>query len=431
MEQRIGFVLQKGRNYVIRGAVEGNEFESRHIGNENPHLYVFPEASVGNLEAGRKYELKVEAVVEKRKFEVLASTRGPCIRLGKQVLDGLGVRTEMTSVVELVLRKNNGTDRRVFGRWEPNWGFLQLYLKSAGYQPGETVELVRGRNYSADDFVRDVANEDSSTGLGLACDEVPSIRVGEAKLPIGNYRLVTHGLKASLQTSVGYGSQCLRLGYDGQILETKLGNSDRVIGAYVQDDCVKIRYKRTKNLAHVRSLQLATPKAAVIPDWLIGGLEVLSSPRTPEGVYSLRTEVAAGENARMKINRTRNMAECNNVRGDLAEDVVRVLGTRMGFDRMIDHPLAPRRVDSESRRRGPDFLVHEPTVDRWCYIEVKWWQDLTRATKVAFRQVRRYLVMYPEVDDIEVEGAYIAILDWNFRRHMRLLIEKAGDRGDN
>jgi hypothetical protein len=217
--ERSGAKFESGRMYVIGGSVNGVRFASRHVANGNHHVYVFVEAGAGVM-PGEACTLLVETLEERRKFAALRGKSGPVVRPTKTLLEGLGAPTGERCIVELEVRKGGeSATRRVYSRWDPLLGFMQLELGGAGFGVGDMLEVVGGRRYGVGAFVEDYRvhrlSELANVELGLEGGRL-NMAVDGKRVPVERHWLATHGLKAVLKVRLGYDHQLVKFAFDGR-----------------------------------------------------------------------------------------------------------------------------------------------------------------------------------------------------------------------
>src|SRR5438445_1857547 len=127
---------------------------------------------------------------------------------------------------------------------------------------------------------------------------------------------------------------------------------------------------------------------------------IVRRPSQIEGIYCLRMENMIRDSVRNRLNEARSSDECHTIRGDAAEDVAKRLLPDIGFGKAIDHPLPNTERRKGCRRKGPDLLVQDLRTGQWFYVEVKWWQDATKATRRAIQEVLAHLATYPKLNEV-------------------------------
>lgn len=428
LEKRSGVRFENDRMYVVRGIIKGvGGFESRHLGSTNPHVYVFFDGSDPKVVPGERYSLQVEAIEEKRRFEVLPSMRGPCIRVTRPVLEGLGVRTDERSIVELQLRRPGIEEtRKAYAHWEPDWGFIQLYLGGAGFAEGDVVEVVGGRSYSLESFVSDFERhrrgELSNVELSMVNGGLTAMVDGGC-VPVEKYWLATHGLRAALKLELGYSHRMMKFVFDGNWVEARFGNSDAIIECAAIGRRLDVRYSRAAGQTHVMTMERRPQGCRQSFDWLAGGVRVIDRP-TNQGIYLLEISETVREMTRQKLNETRSGQTYARLRGDIGEEIAKALLGDVRLKLLCDHPWSELGPTYGSLRHGPDFLVAFRDSGLVAYLEIKWWEDVLEAFKRGEERVRYYVRSTPVWKGVRVDGGYIAVLDWKLTKTARLWVEK-------
>ncbi len=426
LEQRSGVTLESGRMYVIRGTVNGTKkFESRHVGNGNPHVYVFVDGGTPGVVPGETCSLLVEALEEKRRFTVVPGKRGPVVRLSGPSMRGLGVPTEESCIVELVVREGEAGMRRVYSRWDSLLGFMELQLGGAGFAVGDAVEVIGGRRYDVGAFVEDYKvhrkRELANVELGLEGEALTAVVDGRRVL-VERRWLVTHGLKVVLKLELGYDHRMMKLAFDGNTMEARFGNSDPILEWSATGSGVDVRYSRGAGMTYVMRMQEPLRSVDGL-GWLAGGVRAIERPISPHGMYLLEMSDLVRETTRAKLEES-DEGTYTWVRGNIGEGILKVLWQDLRMELLFDHPWSELSGNYGSRRRGPDFMVRCLDSGIVAYVEGKWQEDFVRAFSDAKDEVLDHFLRRPDSKGLRVAGAYIAILDWKVSKTAKLWVER-------
>lgn len=428
VEKLSGVTFERGRMYTIRGAVNGRRFESRHVAGRN-HVYVFADGGTPGVMPGETCRLLVEALEEKRRFAVVMGKRGPVVRFSGPSLRGFGVPIEESCMGELrLVRSGERVARRVFARWNPLLGFMELQMGGAGFAVGDTVEVVGGRRYDVDGFVEDFRahrlHELSNVELGVEGGSLTAAVDGR-RVPVEQHWLTTHGLKAALKMKLGYDHMEMKLVFDGSSVEAKFGNSDRILEWSAAGRGVDVRYSRGAGQAYVMRLEeRPLPGVSYDLDWLAEGIRVVERPSIPQGRYLLEMSEAVREISRQKLNTAANEKSYAKLRGDIGEGIVKLLLPEMRMELLYDHPWSELSGRYGSRRGGPDLMVECQGLELTAYVEVKWQEDVVKAFLKAKNQVLDYFRLLRTPKGRKVDGAYIAVVDWKLAGLAGLWVER-------
>jgi hypothetical protein len=388
---------------------------------------VFVEAGAG-VAPGEACTLLVETLEERRRFAVLQGRRGPVVRLTRSLLEGLGVPTGESAVVELEVRKDrDATTRKVFSRWDPLLGFMELPLGGAGFEVGDALEVVGGRRYDVwafvEDFVARRLGELANVELELEGGSLTAVVDGKS-VPVEEHWLATHGLKAVLKVKLGYDYRLVKFVFDGTYVEARFDNSDPILEFNAVGSGLDVRYSRTAGQAYVMRLQERPPQGNVeYLGWLVGGIRVIQRPMAPQGAYRLEMSDLVREKTKQMLNESTDETYPR-LRGDVGEGIVKMLWQDMRMKLLYDHPWSKPSTRQGSLRRGPDFMVKSLDSDIVGYVEVKWHEDVVRAFGEAKDKVLEHFQLKPNWNGENITAAYIAILDWKVTRAARLWVER-------
>ena len=426
LEKRSGVKLNEGRMYQISGWVDGVKFQSRHLARSGHHVYVFVNGGAG-VAPGEPCSLVVEALEEKRKFTVVAGRHGPKVNLSEPALKGPGVPTAESGVVELRVKKPSESVRRVYARWDPVWGSMELHLGSAGFAVGDEVEVVGGRRYDVKTFVedyrahrmRELANFELELENGTLAAEVD-----EKRVTVERHWLTAHGLKVALKLELGRDRKLVKVVFDGGSVEARLGNSDSILELGAAEGGADVRYLRRAGQTYVMRLtEKPSPTAFDHLGWLAGKVRVVERPPGLQGIYGLEMSEVRGW-VREKLNGTRKDSAYVRLRGDIGEEIVKNALRDLRVELLYDHPWSALPPRSGSLRHGPDLMARCLDSGRAVYIEVKWWEDVFEAFKRGSERVRQYVRSTPTWKSTKLDGGYIAALDWKLTRTARLWVER-------
>ena len=429
LEKKSRVRFEDGRMYVIGGTIDGIErFESRHVSNGNPHLYVFAEEG-SKVVPGDECTLVVETLEEKRRFAVVPGKRGPVVRLTRSLFQGLGVPTEESAVVELTIRRpEDGTAGKVYSRWDPMLGFMELQLGGVGFVVGDEVEVVTGRKYNVEEFIEDFRthklSELANVELRLQNGSLTATADG-VLVPVERHWLATHGLKVALKLELGRRPNLMKFEFDGKSVEARLGNSDCILECNAVGNGVDVRYTRTAGQVYVmRMVQKPLLESVQSFDWLVEGIRVVEHLSVPQGIHIVEISAGAQEIARRKLNETTDGTTYKKLRGDIGEEIVKRLIPDMGMELLYDHPWSKLGPKYGSLRHGPDFMVTCADSGLIAYLEGKWHEDVIRAFGEAKDQVTNHFRLKPDWKGVKVAGAYIAILDWRITSTAIVWVER-------
>lgn len=428
LEKRSGVRFESGKMYVIGGTVNGARFASRHVASGSPSVYVCLEDGA-RVVPGQTCTLLVDTLEERRRFVVLLGRSGPVVRPTRALLEGFGIPTGESTVVELAVRKpGDAGARKVYSRWDPLLGFMEFPLAGTGFAVGDLVEVVGGRKYDVGAFVESFRahklGELANVELGLEGGSLTAVMDGR-QIPVERHWLTTHGLKAALKVELGYNHRMVKFVFDGSSVEARFGNSDPILEWSAVGGGVDVRYSRGAGQAYVmRMEQRPIPKAFQTFDWLAAGIRVIEGPNVPQGRYLLEMSEGVREMTRQKLNAAGGGATYRRLRGDIGEGIVRVLLEDMRMKLLYDHPLSDLGARYGSRQEGPDLMVECMNSAVVVYLEVKWWEDFIRAFGEAKKQAIEYFRTFRFLKGRNITGAYIAVLNWKLTESAKLWVER-------
>ncbi len=150
-QERIGMKFEEGRTYVITGTIGDVEFRMTHFRGEGKYLYITPPRETMKMfEAGRKYEITVNSVEEKRRFEVSHDGDVTRLTLTTRALESAQKSTEAMKkadegdrIVEFTLRNlshEGEGSKRLFAKVNTNEGAVMMNVGRAGAEKGDIMD---------------------------------------------------------------------------------------------------------------------------------------------------------------------------------------------------------------------------------------------------------------------------------------------------
>lgn len=444
LERMLSMSLRDGKMYRISGRIEVvGEFQVRHSATKEDHVYVFVDPEQLKVMQGQRYRLVIESVKEDRRFEVVQTGKGPCIRIFRTVLESWGIRDQahMDSVVEFVFRYSmGGRDgiRRAFGRYNSAIEWMQLYVSGLGVRVGDALEVAGARKYTVGDFVEDFEVHKSeglrTVRLWLAnCGDL-ELDVDGVKFAAREPRLTVHGLELSLKMKVGREEENgkeIKFELDGETITARMANSDLIREFRVTEGGgLRAVYSRAgRDTSYVCQLvsEQNPPHLMSITkfrEWSKERVRVVSAPiGTIEGKYSLEVD----EEFRYQVGQILRDAGngFNRQKGTIGETLAWLLCPNMGMQVIVDHPLSTNSELFGSLRKGPDFLIQGVTNQRLYYLEVKWWADgAEEAERDAIAQVLGVYERKPVYHGERISGAFIVLVNWKVKYNVAILYVK-------
>lgn len=430
-EKRTGVQFEEGKTYKITGTIgDITDFELTRSRNEGKYLYVTPPREAAEMiEPGRKYELKVISVEERRTYTVQPTQGEVRLQLQKHALESVGIdlegmkgRKEQDRIVEFTIRNlshEGEAEKRLYSQVNPTEGAI-LKLGRTGVKQGDTIELVRARFYDSKDFLKDYdahrGKETQNVALQLEGRKL-AMEVDGRKFEFSEHRLDVHALRVFMKAKTEAFKYDLHFIYDateGTIIpKTVKGRFIESFSSSQQG--LEVKYApRDKDVAALPEPRLLPEVKWEMPQYLekvklLGENLRIESPHWFEADEALHRYILD----------TRNADEYSK-RGELGtigENLGTAILTKLGWTEVERHPFDSRRGPGpEWYKHGTDILFREPVTDQLYLFEFRNWQNSRVAMdKTADEVMSRRNREKTHRTLGKISGAYIAIVDLDKR----------------
>jgi hypothetical protein len=430
-EERTGIRFEDGKTYRIAGTIGGvTGFETTHSRSEGKYLYVnVPGEVAGTLERGRKHELKILSVEEWRTYAVQPMEGEVRLQLQKAALRSVGIDmdrlqgvSEQDRILELTMRNlsHEGEEpKRFFSQLNPTEGVI-LKLGRVGAVQGDRMELVSGRPYGMQDFLKDYGShrgkETQNVALQLEGKKL-GMEVDGRRHEINEYRLGVHALRIFLKAKTQgfkYDLHFIVDANEGTV--TAKTARGRTITSFASTETrgLQVRYLPRKGdlgFEHTESRHISEGR------WersqFLDKVSLIGESGEIEGRHRFQpnddlneymwNRIAASGGARGEI-------------GGLGEDLGAALVTKLGMNELESHPFDKAGPGREWYKHGTDLLCRDPATGELLLFEFRWWRNIDSAVQRTRDEVRKRRDREGEHPKWgRISGAYIAVLHLEVR----------------
>jgi hypothetical protein len=322
-------------------------------------------------------------------------------------------------ILEVIAARVDEPDRvfALYTKHNPGRKRADVNLYKVGARHGEMFDVIALRRYEAPLIAEDYNSKEDrplrntrlrSEGGNLSLEVDGSLSVGLAKMRLRTYQseLIMEaelGDAGAVKLTKSLGGYCMRL-RDTSVVQsiTAVGGGMLLTYAHKTDDHPHMRFCEVAG-AYTEGKDR---RMAVIQN----PLQFVSRPEGFEGTYVARVSEELRSRVISRLGCRMSFKQYTKVRGDLGEEFVDLMLSKINCPQLLSHPLDQGR-DFDSSRKGPDSLRRTPSAEL-AYFEIKWWKDFEAALFDARKQAKEF----PDddvYDDEVVVGAYIANLNWN------------------
>jgi hypothetical protein len=438
-EKKTGVKLEKRRIYQIKGTIADIcAFEKRHFEGSTVVVMV-PPAYMGVVIPGRKYEIRIVSIEDRRQFTVhREAEENSVIVIRRLDLRALGIPAvkKGKGVLELMLRKANGFSnptKRVFANIQSGNGFVRFDASNVDGKPGDIFELLSARSYKPRDFVREFNSvrppEARNATLTMNRGRV-GIKVEGKKFIFERCNLSRIKSRLLLRTKLSFYDMELRFWFNGQSFEIRFGVYP--VAAIRLWHGMKIKFERPvdkRAMAEQRELYSEVQKKGN-PIWhkfktCLGSLRLASIPKEITGVYKFEVDAAMCRFVCSKFAKT-TKNEYSTRKGSFGEIIAaHILSIRYPDTR--EHPSVKFPKALGCHKQGVDYEIPNGRQQESDLIEVKWWKNVRAAINEGRIQVRKRLVEnQSSISPAPLRRAFVAAVDWDPNsRSGRLIIAEA------
>lgn len=428
-QQRTGIRFEERTTYEIRGTIDNiTDFSLTHSRSEGKYLYITPpREAAAKIEPGRKYEIKVLAVDEKRVYTPHEPKPGEIrLQLQNSALKSVGIdlrslkgKDPQDRIVEFTMRNlshKGELAKKLYSRVNPTEGAI-LNLASMGTKKSHSMELIGARPFRPQDFVIEF-NAHRGSGLQnmalhLEGDRM-ELRVDGRGFLLENYRLDTNALRAFLKTQVSGYKREFYFVYDPVKEETtaKYAGSKEIKAIELSPTgALKFRYGEIEE-TQLAASEMTTPNLHQSKLEFSKAIQLLEDTKKIDGNHKFEeTEELDSYIGKQLENLKVASKEYRIQKGSIGEDIAAAVITKLGLVEVERHPFDENGPGKEYYRHGSDILFKNDTSNEFFLFEPKWWGNTDAASKKA---VQDMLSRQPDEREHrkwgKIAGAYIAIV---------------------
>jgi hypothetical protein len=380
---------------------------------ETPDLHRFPADSGAGTEGG-----------EVRTLEVVDYGRGANVRLPSSDLEAAGFDPpDHNTVVRLGLKEVKSEDiETVFARYNTKDHRAEAYVGDIGGAKGSRYELVEARGVDEGRLVKEFERG--------KCEHLENVRlehsggkmflnVDERRVELEDYRISTGGSHAMVRGKLE-GREGCKIEFDGRKAVVLFGRDYHVEEMKMQGDSLVVGYAQSRNAKYEHRMHLEHLEAPERPSLnqfsdskMLSHVEMFERPEKAEGTYHFildrtsQAEIRALlEDAGERGDRAYGM-----MKAEISERLVPNILESAGWERVKWHPFNNSGKEGADAP-GTDWLVRTPD-GKAVLMEVKWFENQRDGAKKAAAQVRDDFEENKERLDVEITGAYIAIVGYD------------------
>jgi hypothetical protein len=303
-------------------------------------------------------------------------------------------------------------------------GFKRAYLDLARAKATHAEEflILAVRLYNQGDFVSDfnVHRPIGFMNTALQGSSMRSMLVDGITVPLKEPGLRTYQGQAVLDFELGdAGPIKITKNVDG--FKIRLGDHSLVTSLKKHGGGLLLTYSRTDRDPYPHIRAVVSPSSldvadTGVPSWRDGlRLTVIEKPSSLHGWYQVEVSLKTLRQLSRALDAAKDLDEYRELKGEMAEEMVKVVLPALGMRLVADHPKTPRWWTSNSKRPGPDLLTFNLVKKDLCYVESKWWGQVSNAIRDATRQVLDDLRRASYHRGKRIAEGYIAVLEWELQ----------------
>lgn len=366
----------------------------------------------------------VEREEEVRTFEVVDYGKGGVVRLPKTDLEEagaelepgqnkilqVGLRDVESEEVETAFARYNGSDRRA-----------EVYVGDIGGTKGSRCELVEAREVDEDTLVKEFEKGKCEHLQNVTlehADEKMFLNVDGRRVELEDYRISTSGSHAVLRGKLDGDDRC-KVEFDGRRASVMFGRDYPVEGMWMEGDVLAVKYAQSRNMSHEHRMyleHLESPERPSLSQFdrpeMLEHVKMFDHPERVQGLYQFVLDKEARDEIKTLLRDADRLGDSqhNMMKAEISERVVPNMMELVGWERVERHPFNKSTKEGASAN-GTDWMMRTPA-EKLALIEIKWQGNKENAMRKGESQVARSFDEHRPYKGLEVEAAYIAIVDW-------------------
>jgi hypothetical protein len=368
---------------------------------------------------------QVEREDEVRTFEAVDYGKGDVVRIPKTDLEGEGFEPEpgRNAIVQLGLRGAESEEvETAFARYSSSDRRAEVYVDDIGCRKGSRYELVEAREVDEDTLVRDFERgkcEHLENVRLEHVDEKMFLNVDERRVELEDYRISTSGAHAVLRGRLDGDDSC-KVEFDGRRASVKFGRDYPVEGMRMEEDVLAVNWAQSRSEKHETRFHLehlGNPERPSLNEFadkaILDRVEMIERPQRPEGTYQLAIDRPIRDEVQRLLADAgeRGDRSYGKMKAEISERLVPNVLELAGWERIQWHPFNTTEKEGVNAP-GTDWLVRTPD-GKVVLLEIKWYEDQRQAIRKATTQVEKDFRQHHGDPDLKLEGAYIAIVDYD------------------
>lgn len=422
-----GMLLEVGKEYVIQGRVQGvcefrvNHFESEKATKRSHVILSLGKESQGKLKHKERYGIVIDSVVERRDFHVTG--RRNEVKISKSSVNSLGLNKIARGKSEIIelraknLAKPDTAVSRYFLTSRPD-AATRLRLGELRGRRGDTLRFENPKRYVLRKFVNDFKTHKPENLRNVDLDfnkNHITMYVDGKGVILRNPRLDAFGLQAVLKANIENTGRKIIFYFDGERIKPKLFSSYGIQSLRASDSGLEITYLKDRTETRTFLFRFNPFDKTAMK----GNVALVSFSQKGGGSYHFRASPSFRKYMATRLdNLLRNLGKyrLRAEKGNDSEEIQHYLLSMIpGWEKVAEHPFnTSPKVDS-AMKTGPDSIYRLKKTNDLNYVESKWDNEASDAFSAGSKQVRRYLLEYPEYNKEKVKGGYVGIVNWDTR----------------
>lgn len=310
----------------------------------------------------------------------------------------------------------------MFARYDESDRRAEAHVSGIGGEKGDRYEPVSATEYTEDRFVTDFDDNKCEHFENVRLEKEEDrmfVEVDRRRVELEEHRLSTSGHEAVLSGKLG-GEADFKVEFDGDRESVRFGRGYPVEGMRVEGDELVVAYSQSRNERHehrVHLEHLEEPERPSLGQFdepeMREHVRMVEKPEGVEGLHQFDVDEAAHDEIKKLLAdaEERGENEYGHMKAEISERLVPNMLELAGWESIKWHPFNETEKEG-STANGSDWLLRTPD-GKVVLAEIKWYENRGEAIRKATTQVADDFKDHQDDPDLKLEGAYIAIMDYN------------------
>jgi hypothetical protein len=245
------------------------------------------------------------------------------------------------------------------------------------------------------------------------------VNVDDRRVELEDFRLNTSGANVILRGKLDGEDSC-KIEFDGQRASIRFGRDYPVEGMRMEGDELVVRYAQSRSEEHERRIPLEHLQEPDRPSLnqfakpeMLDHVKMFDYPERVEGMYQFVLDKdSENEIKKLLVDASqRGENDYGMMKAEISERLVPNMLELVGWERIEWHPFNTTEREGADAP-GTDWLLRTPD-EKVVLTEIKWYENTRDGIKKAKSQVEDDFRDHKDDPHLKLDGAYIAIVDYD------------------